>query len=202
MNLTLLFGGGSFAPLKLAGLIGSFLNYNPMKKDKHYKAVENFYRGRYAIRSGFLYLRHINEGLEILDYNYCGLETLQAWCLHPLVQDDKDLDASCLDQSILLKCKPSAVALMLAMEYRAIANSYLSKHYRSPHDRIVLSSIPEVNEMLVADKLQNYKDMMLNTNIEPARKELLTNYFYNWFNALKIHNSYNYTLKAIFGEWQ
>jgi hypothetical protein len=46
--------------------------------------------------------------------------------------------------------------LLLAVEYRNIANEYLS-HKPSTND-VHLSPIKDVNTMLIADKIQNRKD--------------------------------------------
>lgn len=46
--------------------------------------------------------------------------------------------------------------LLLGMEYRYTANNYLS--FKPADDPIHLSPIAEVNQMLIADKIQNRKD--------------------------------------------
>lgn len=56
-----------------------------------------------------------------------------------------------------------------------------------PVDNII-APIPNVNVMLCADKIQNYKDFLLyHKNTHPRAKEL-DEYFNNWFKALKIEN--------------
>jgi len=44
------------------------------------------------------------------------------------------------------------------MEYRSVANDYLSTRIISDVQEIRLSPLPDVQDMLIADKVQNYKD--------------------------------------------
>jgi hypothetical protein len=74
---------------------------------------------------------------------------------------------------------------MLAMEYRSVANEYLSDKVNTGQ-KIRLSPLAEVNQMLVADKVQNYKDFFTyHYNTHERSAELLV-YFARWFKKLDI----------------
>ena len=62
-----------------------------MIHDIHYQKVKLFYGDQRAKRSGQLYMRHIDQGLEILDHINASVFAKQAFCLHPLVQKYEDL---------------------------------------------------------------------------------------------------------------
>ena len=47
-------------------------------------------------------------------------------------------------------------------------------------------SCPEVRLMLIADKVQNYKDFMLHHFMTHKRSNQLYMYFHNWFTLLDI----------------
>ena len=94
-----------------------------MKYDIHYQLISKIYEGKHAERSGVPYMNHINEGLMICDLMNFSLPTKQAYCLHPLFQNDKDLAETFKTQIIY---KIGVRALALVMEYRNKANSYLS----------------------------------------------------------------------------
>ena len=74
------------------------------------------------------------------------------------------------------------------MEYRWVANSYLSKN---TIDDFVGFTCEEVKQMLIADKVQNYKDFLLHHKETHQRSDQLNEYFNNWFDLLKInYNDY------------
>jgi hypothetical protein len=77
------------------------------------------------------------------------------------------------------------------MEYRFIANSYLSYRDINGLDEIHLSPLKEVNDMLIADKIQNRKDFLL-YHMNHERYFFLFMYFQYWLNRLEItENVYN-----------
>ena len=66
-------------------------------------------------------MNHINEGLVILDILQATLQTKEAYCLHPVFQNDEDLSKNF---GLLAEIPGDVVGLV--MEYRNIANQSLS----------------------------------------------------------------------------
>src|SRR6185295_15909991 len=95
--------------------------------DPHYQAIQAFYGDRRTKRSGVLYIQHINEGLLVLDLIDATQHARQAYCLHPIVQGDTELLTAFQPSSLLYHYLIDLYALALAMEYRWVANSYLSQ---------------------------------------------------------------------------
>jgi len=113
---------------------------------------------------------------------------MEAFCLHPLLQSDDDLATFCSENGLLgnwPKGQWKGRVLILAMEYRRIANAYLSTRVIETIDEIKLSVLPEVQEMLVADKVQNRKDFERYHGKHPRFVEL-TAYFRNWLLKLGV----------------
>jgi hypothetical protein len=152
-----------------------------LKHSPAYKLVQDYYGDQRAKRSGVPYIYHIDEGLTILNKLGASYNTKEAFCLHPILQMDKDFNENKdMDLSGI-----ETEAIILAMEYRRVANSYLSKS--RPSD-FVGFSCPEVKEMLIADKVQNYKDFI------KYQKDTLANgtlfeYFNYWFDLLEVDYS-------------
>ena len=151
-------------------------------QSKAYAAVSHFYGNKRAKRSGVLYIKHIDEGLEILTSLGATQVVKDAWCLHPLLQDDKDLITT-LSSGYLQGQDPAAI--VLAMEYRQWANAHLSHHdSKIP----TWGPLEEVKQMLIADKMQNRKDFemyILGGGIDRDDCRL-SDYFKEWFGALGI----------------
>ena len=164
-----------------------------MKHDIHYQLVSKFYEGKHAERSGVPYMNHINEGLMICDLMNFKLPVKQAYCLHPLFQNDKDLNETFKTQIIY---EIGVRALALVMEYRNKANSYLSNKTKEVQD-ISLSPLAEVNQMLIADKIQNRKDFEIYHLGSHPRSEALDTYFRNWLERLEIDENLYQQYKAI-----
>lgn len=160
------------------------------KEWPEYKAISRFYRGRKAKRSGAPYMNHIHEGLGVLYHIDASEDAKKAYCLHPIVQMDKDLK----NNKVFLDQLDSKT-LALAMEYRNIANSYLSDRKVEGLDDIALSPLKEVNDMLIADKVQNYKDFVKYHKGTHPRSDQLEEYFQNWFERLGVdYSSFSYFL--------
>jgi len=152
-----------------------------------YQAIETLYGDTKAERSGIFYMNHIDEGLWILNQIGASNTAMRAFCLHPAVQQDHDLFAN---EDILSEicCNPRTLAY--AMEYRSVANEYLSpKESVTSASEIRLSSIPDVNDMLVADKIQNYKDFILYHKDAHPRSGYLDRYFKLWLERLGVSES-------------
>lgn len=156
-----------------------------------YATIREFYRDKKAERSGVPYIHHIDEGIAVLDSIKASDDAVQAYCLHPLLQADEALENAMGRESpegelIRLFCKQTENAwriLVLAMEYRKTANSYLSFDKMEDLER---SPIREVMDMLVADKVQNRKDFEMYHLTTHPRREELRQYFANWMSILSI----------------
>jgi hypothetical protein len=150
-----------------------------LKQSRAYIAVSEFYGGQRAKRSQVPMMNHINEGLVILyEFNASGY-AMEAFCLHPLIQRDEDLKKNwpLKDQGL--------DAALLAMEYRSVANAYLS-HHQMPAEGIRLSPLSDVNDMLIADKVQNLKDFRIYHENSHPRSSRLAEYFKQWLDALGV----------------
>jgi hypothetical protein len=161
------------------------------KKFPEYKLIERYYDTQIAERSGVPKLNHIHEGLIILDQIEASVFAKKAYCLHPLLQNDVDLKNN-YRREIHTYEKEDRIdfqSIILAMEYRAVANSYLSNREISNIKEIKLSPLREVNEMLIADKVQNYKDFIKYHEYTHDRRRELFTYFHNWFEALRINQN-------------
>lgn len=150
----------------------------PHEAWSEYRAIRSAYAGRRARRSGVPYQDHIDQGLAILRWLGASERAQRAFCLHPLVQADDDL-ASYFEA--LVEHDPCVVAL--ALEYRRVANATLSTRELSSAAEIGLSPLPEVLDMLRADKLQNQRDFRRYQREHP-RAEALERYFVLWLERL------------------
>jgi hypothetical protein len=132
----------------------------------------------FAKRSGLNYMKHVDDGLILLDRMNVADYVKEAFCIHPLLQSDKDLS----ENFFIVSNTASQKAFGLALEYRNIANSYLSN---KTVDVISLSPLSEVNFMLKADKIQNYMDFL---NFQDCNKvenwNSLDVYFKRWLSRL------------------
>ncbi len=165
-----------------------------------YEAIKQKYGKRKAKRSGLPYINHINEGLILLIDMDAGRDVLEAWCLHPIYQDDKALYEQLYSRVPVGKPWNATLhATLMAMEYRAVANAYLSNRKIAHIDEIKLSSITQINMMLIADKLQNYKDfyfhLMWFSGMSAKKRMELNTYFMNWLKKLGIKNINKYWRK-------
>ncbi|MCP3064052.1 hypothetical protein LXT21_35275 [Myxococcus sp. K38C18041901] len=161
-----------------------------------YRAIQAFHGQRRAQRSGVPYMHHIDEGLWVLRA-LCASDLAQrAYCLHPLVQDDDDRAAAwarALATGADLSMPPvdgvsdDPRVLALALAYRETANAALSHRpdLKGPED-IALSTEPEVNDMLRADKVQNYKDFIIHHRGTHPRSAELERYFQAWLTRLDV----------------
>ena len=119
-----------------------------------------------------------------------SLQAMRAFCLHPLVQSDQDLQSNYAQLTRALEpVSDGAFVLGLAMEYRSVANEYLSHSALRP-EGIRLSPLAEVNAMLVGDKVQNRKDFELYHAETHANRGRLAEYFQQWCQALQVEPLY------------
>lgn len=154
-----------------------------MRLREAYSLISRYYGLRCAKRSGLPYINHIKEGLDILTRIGASEDAKDAYCIHPLLQNDEDLLKN-LDEINDWKIDPRV--LILAMEYRWVANNYLSHREVLDPSEIALSALKEVNDMLIADKVQNYKDFKIYHQKTNPRSKELTIYFENWLHVLGV----------------
>lgn len=152
-----------------------------------YQMICKFYGKKTAKRSKVPLINHIEEGLNVMARRKTSALAQAAYCLHPIVQSDEALACflSPKGDSPAWDFRSMAISyrsIVLAMEYRRVANSYLSKDLPSS---LVQSPISDVWEMLLADKIQNRDDFHRYHHATHPRSKELTEYFENWMNILK-----------------
>lgn len=167
-----------------------------IKQSLEYNFISREYGDRVAKRSQVPLINHINEGLIVLDYIGASEGAKRAFCLHPLFQSDADLEQNYHRSEFI-----DPYIMMLTMEYRSVANEFLSNKMDDDSLQEVLdaygvsgldegfvrlSPLPEVNDMLIADKVQNYKDFVTYHRKTHARSKELDDYFNIWLEALKV----------------
>lgn len=147
-----------------------------------YLAISAYYGDQRARRSNVRLMDHIDQGILILKAIGAPLTVARAYCLHPIFQ----LDDALVKEGMAFASKHGFTEpVLFAMEYRGIANAYLSQHAMPPKG-IRLSPIPEVNMMLIADKVQNRKDFERHHKGTHAKSERLDVYFKEWLQALDV----------------
>lgn len=173
----------------MTNLDPSYLEY------PEYQAIQVFYGDRTAKRSGVPLINHINEGIVIMERRGASHEAKMAFAIHPIFQNDVDLQDS--GMKLIKGIQLNATSIALAMEYRWVANNFLSEKIIEapgswgsidlvPKHPLLLSCLPEVNEMLVADKVQNYKDFLRYHMATHAAAGRLDYYFRLWLKRLGI----------------
>lgn len=155
-----------------------------MHERKAYQLIRESYGTRTTERSKVPLINHIDEGLIILNELNAGSGALDAYCLHPLIQHDRDLEAHY--RTVVENI--DSFTVMLAMEYRSIANEHLS--LSDPTKEIRLSPLHQVTQMLIADKVQNRKDFELYHKGTHPRSKELDLYFARWLNRLNVSEEF------------
>ena len=142
-----------------------------------YKLIKNYYGDNVTKRSGVKLINHIDECIHILRSIGADDDIIDAYCLHPILQSDESFNNNYnMDFTGI-----STSALLLAMEYRRVANSYLSKN---KIEDFVGFTNDKIKQMLYADKVQNEKDFVLYHEGTHGRSKELREYFNNWLNIL------------------
>ena len=167
-------------------------NYYATLESIEYQLIREFYAEREAARSKVPLMNHINEGLIVLDMIGAHDCSMKAFCLHPMVQDDQPLKK----HYIHIQNVCSSLVIMMAMEYRNVANIGLLGGVQQ------LSPLSEVNDMLIADKVQNRKDLELYHMDSHPRADILLDYFKNWLNVLSVSEDTYQQYKTILMEKQ
>ncbi|MFT5683743.1 MAG: hypothetical protein ACI8RZ_004675 [Myxococcota bacterium] len=152
-----------------------------VRDSREYRAISAFYGDRCARRSGVRLIQHIDEGIALLAHLGADERAMRAFCIHPILQSDADLAAA-----DLTALSDDVVVMALAMEYRSVANAYLSPMGERALGEIRLSPLAAVNDMLRADKVQNYKDFLRFHDGVHANSDGLNRYFRAWLTRLGI----------------
>lgn len=148
-----------------------------------YLLIKKIYGDDKTERSQVPLINHIHEGCKILQMRKQELWTQRAFCLHPIFQTDEMFANHGLNY---IQYTGADYSVTCAMEYRGIANAYLAKD-AFPKNGIRLSPIPDVNEMLIADKIQNRKDFEKHHLGTHPNSDRLEEYFLDWLDALGIN---------------
>lgn len=157
-----------------------------------YRMISDYYGKERATRSQVPLINHINEGLLILDAIGAYPEVKDAFCIHPMVQRDQDLA-----NNYLKVCEElDSITVLLAMEYRNIANNFLSFNVSFLTD-IDVSPVYGVNQMLIADKVQNRKDFEIYHKDTHQDAKILELYFQKWLDALGVNEERYQELRKI-----
>lgn len=156
--------------------------------------VRDFYKDKKAERSQVPLINHIHQGVMILKEIGADQDAIDGFCLHPLFQKDSDLMMHYIFPDHLETFPVSAV--VLAMEYRHVANRWLLDSGAPPHGT-KLSPLGAVREMLIADKVQNRKDFELyHLGTHPRSNEYIV-YFNTWLDTLGITEKRYQELKTL-----
>jgi hypothetical protein len=153
-----------------------------------FQEINLFYMDTVAKRSGLPHINHIVEGCELLESIGADIDTIEAFCIHPLIQND--MGSRSVD---------SMWTLALAHEYSDVANTYLCKpdtdYINTPDqlDELLGYVTPQVLQMLYADKIQNNKDFLAHHMLTHDRRIELARYFSIWICYLsdKLFNKEN-----------
>lgn len=153
--------------------------------------IGDYYGDRRAKRSGVPYINHITEGLVIMDRLHAPAVAKDAYCVHPIFQDDAMLMENC----VRYINDVSVAVLILAMEYRNVANRGLHCYQVDDPSKIYLGPFKNVHLMLIADKVQNRKDFERYHLWTHPKSMELDRYFRNWLRALDISEARYLELK-------
>ncbi len=146
-----------------------------------YDMIQQYYHNQKAKRSRVWLMNHIDEGLLVINKLGGSIDAQLGYCLHPMIQNDQDLKAN----YDFVVANASTVAIGYALEYRNIANQYLS---HKVVEQVPTSALDQVNLMLCGDKIQNYKDFILYHRGTHQNSEVLDQYFQRWLKHLNIDN--------------
>lgn len=151
---------------------------------REYELIKEYYGSKVAKRSGLPLINHIDEGIRILERLEAPTTAIQAFCLHPIIQDA----SSPLNKAMEIEELADSCALVLALEYSITANQYLPKHCESTQDLLPYIPNLEVKQMLIADKIQNFKDFYrtFSTRQHECNYQKLKMYFSNWLLYLEV----------------
>ena len=149
-----------------------------------YSEIEKYYGDKLAKRSGIPYINHIDEGLGILYLLGASRETKEIFTLHPIYQDG---------------FKSTNVNNTLMYHFVYYSWLFSRKNYKLESQTYEyfekeLDANMDLRNIFIADKIQNYKDFMLNKKKYDDFKSI-EQYFLWWFDTLEV--SHRFLYKAI-----
>ena len=189
-------------------------------KNRYYNIIYKYFKDKRTSK-GVPYMNHIDEGIEILKELEANNKTIEAYTLHPFIQcvnlkgaDGKIIMTQEEMEKYLNIYEIDSEVIAKLFLYRKFANSYLC---RIETDGILfckarqlvedLKNYPDVIKMLIADKVQNYRDFLIYRKNNHKRSNELDYYFNMWLNVLgsltkdsidkKILNKYKNDLREI-----
>lgn len=165
-----------------------------MKDSREYFYISKAYGEKKAKRSGLPLMNHIDEGLDILNILNSSDEAKRAFCIHPIFQSETMIDYR--SDYLSMIGDEDFVVGELARKYSVLANSFLCRpHTDSWGKDEILKQLananggeyilsPEISDMLLTDKTQNYKDFILYHYGSHERSSELFNYFHLWIDVI------------------
>ena len=160
---------------------------SPSRVHKYYNVISEFYKNKQTSK-GIPYINHIDEGVGHLENLHVSDVVVNAFILHPFVQcvnlqgtyKECLLTEKELEKHInIFEIKPEIAYELLL--YRKFANSYLCRPETDNYSIIEayedvkdLANYQNTIRMLIADKLQNFKDFLLYRKDNHPRSKYLT----------------------------
>jgi hypothetical protein len=151
-----------------------------------YSCIENYYGSAKAKRSGIPYINHIDEGCGILYLLNASSAAKEAFMLHPIYQAGDNTGNTSINM----------LSINMAKDYALIANKCLRHNYKDVHYTVLEEYLEceSIKHMLIADKIQNYKDFKNHIKKYEERRDI-EEYFLWWFDTLGV--SHKFLNKAI-----
>jgi hypothetical protein len=152
-----------------------------------YQIIKDIYGDKTATRSKVPYINHIDEGLYVLDYINASGTAKRAFCLHPLLQVN-EFAVELLKHTWFRHIDRRSI--VTASMYANSANMYLCRPHTDKYNKGDIQKATglvernDVMDMLLADKVQNYKDFEIYHKGTHPRSGQLDNYFLSWLDYL------------------
>lgn len=146
-----------------------------------YQMIQIHYKDRVAGRSGVPLMNHIDEGIVWLGKSEASPLMLRAFCIHPMIQAG----------DVELWMPVDLEVLQLASMYVEKANTFLCRpetdHIQTSEQlsELMAPISTEILTMLLADKVQNYKDFLAYHMNSHPRRHRLNEYFVLWIMYLE-----------------
>lgn len=157
------------------------------RKSFEYDIAQKFLEGKSSLVGDVSLIDTLEAGLAVLDKLSTWPTSMKAYCLRPLLQDDHSFEEG---WKTVCRNGVQPRALVLAMEFRRIANSFLPSPYT---DRWTIAKIklrvgliiPPVRLMLIAHKAVGYRQFLQHAGRHARHRELAV-YFEKWFVLLDV----------------